>query len=231
MRWLIGHVCWVSTCWWWTKRRRDPMIGSCRRGPTGAIGTRSSFAAYDPRVDFEDSPELAEFRTEVRSFLDEHAELRRGDDRDWSRNGAATDPEVAEEYRRRCHEWQLTLFRNGWAGLTWPRGVRRSWAERRANQIVFNQELANYDASSGFIAASPGPRGSDPDATRLPSSRSDTWSRCCPVRRSGASCSVSPAPAPTWPRSPPGRFATATNGWSTVRRSGPRAPSTPTSGS
>ena len=104
-------------------------------------------------MDFEDSPELAEFRAEVRAFLDGHAELRRGDDRDWSRNSAATDPGLAEDFRLRCHEWQLTLFRNGWAGLTWPEhfGGRGLTA---AHQIVFNQELARYDVTSGFLAAS-----------------------------------------------------------------------------
>jgi len=103
-------------------------------------------------VDFEDSPELAEFRAEVRGFLDAHAELRRGDERDWSRNGAATDPEVAEDYRRRCHEWQRLLFESGWAGLTWPTkfGGRGLSA---AHQIVWGQELAKYDTTAGFITA------------------------------------------------------------------------------
>lgn len=103
-------------------------------------------------MDFEDSPELAAFRTEVRAFLDANAELRRGDDRDWSRNGAAVDPDVAADYRRRCVEWQRTLFEHGWAGLTWPvafggRGLSA------AHQIVFNQELARYDVTSGFLTA------------------------------------------------------------------------------
>jgi alkylation response protein AidB-like acyl-CoA dehydrogenase len=103
-------------------------------------------------VDFEDSVELAAFRKEVRAFLDEHAELRRGDERDWSRNGAATDPEVAADYRERCRRWQRLLHDSGWAGLTWPtqfggRGLTP------AHQIVFNQELARYDATSGFLAA------------------------------------------------------------------------------
>jgi alkylation response protein AidB-like acyl-CoA dehydrogenase len=103
-------------------------------------------------VDFEDSPELAEFRAEVRGFLDAHAELRRGDERDWSRNGAATDPEVAADYRRRCHEWQRLLFDSGWAGLTWPTkfGGRGLSA---AHQIVWGQELAKYDTTAGFITA------------------------------------------------------------------------------
>lgn len=108
--------------------------------------------AYDPQVDFDDSPELAVFRAEVREFLDSHAELRHGDDRDWSRNGASTDPEVADDYRRRCVEWQRKLSDNGWAGLTWPAafGGRGLTA---AHQIVFNQELAKYDATSGFLTA------------------------------------------------------------------------------
>lgn len=103
-------------------------------------------------MDFEDSPELAAFREEVRSFLDRHAEPKRGDERDWSRNGAATDPDVSADFRRRCREWQALLFRQRWAGLTWPErfGGRGLSA---AHQIVFNQELARYDATSGFIAA------------------------------------------------------------------------------
>ena len=47
--------------------------------------------------------------------------------------------------------------------------------------------------------------------------------RCGPARRSGASCSASRAPAPTWPGSPPAPSATATTGWSTGRRCGPPA--------
>ena len=107
---------------------------------------------YAAAVDFEDTEELASFRAEVRAFLDEHAELRRGDDRDWSRHGAATDPAVAAEYRERCRQWQKLLYDSGWAGLTWPKrfGGRGLTA---AHQVVFNQELARYDATSGFIGA------------------------------------------------------------------------------
>ena len=103
-------------------------------------------------MDFEDTPELATFRAEVVAFLDEHAGPKHGDDRDWSRNGAATDPVVAEDYRRRCREWQQLLTDHGWAGLTWPerfggRGLSP------AHQMVFNQELGRYDATAGFITA------------------------------------------------------------------------------
>ncbi len=103
-------------------------------------------------MDFEDSPELAAFRKEVRTFLEGNAEPRRGDDRDWSRNVSSADPEVAEDFRRRCHEWQATLFDNGWAGLTWPESFGGRGLSA-AHQIVFNQELANFDATAGFITA------------------------------------------------------------------------------
>jgi acyl-CoA dehydrogenase len=103
-------------------------------------------------VDFEDSPELAAFRAEVRAFLEDHAELRRGDERDWSRNGAATDPELAADYRARCHAWQRLLYESGWAGLAWPTAFGGRGLSA-AHQIVFNQELARFDATSGFLAA------------------------------------------------------------------------------
>jgi alkylation response protein AidB-like acyl-CoA dehydrogenase len=108
--------------------------------------------AYAAAVNFEDSPDLAAFRTEVRAFLDAHAEPRRGDDRDWSRNGAATDPAVAEDFRERCRAWQRLLSDSGWAGLTWPQAFGGRGLSA-AHQIVFNQELARYDATSGFITA------------------------------------------------------------------------------
>ena len=103
-------------------------------------------------MDFDDTPELAEFRAEVRDFLDAHATQRHGDDRDWSRNGASTDESVATDYRRRCREWQQLLHREGWAGITWPAAFGGRGGTP-AQQMVFNQELSRYDATSGFISA------------------------------------------------------------------------------
>ena len=103
-------------------------------------------------MDFDDTPELAEFRAEVRNFLDAHATERHGDDRDWSRNGASTDESVAADYRRRCREWQQLLHREGWAGITWPVAFGGRGGSP-AQQMVFNQELSRYDATSGFITA------------------------------------------------------------------------------
>ena len=103
-------------------------------------------------MNFEDSPDEAAFRSEVRAFLSEHAAPKAGDASDWSRNGATTDPDLAEDYRRRCHAWQATLYDNGWAGITWPAAFGGRGGTP-AQQVIFNQELAAYDATSGFITA------------------------------------------------------------------------------
>lgn len=103
-------------------------------------------------MNFDDTPDEAAFRAEVRAFLAAHAEPKTGDERDWSRNGASVDPVVAEDFRQRCRAWQRTLFDNGWAGIAWPKafGGRGGTASQ---QIIFNQELAKFDATSGFLTA------------------------------------------------------------------------------
>ncbi len=103
-------------------------------------------------MNFDDTPDEAAFRAEVRAFLQQHATPRANDDSDWSRNGAATDPDVAEDYRLRCQEWQRTLYDNGWAGIAWPQAFGGRGGTS-AQQIIFNQELAKVDATSGFLAA------------------------------------------------------------------------------
>ena len=103
-------------------------------------------------MNFEDSPDEAAFRAEVRAFLGLHARPKSGSDSDWSRNGASVDADVAEEFRQRCREWQRTLFDNGWAGITWPRAFGGRGGTP-AHQIIFNQELGAFDATSGFLVA------------------------------------------------------------------------------
>jgi alkylation response protein AidB-like acyl-CoA dehydrogenase len=95
-------------------------------------------------MDFDDSPADAEFRSEVRAWLDAHAEPRKGPN-DWSRS-----PD-SPEYAERCKAWQRTLYDGGWAALTWPvayggRGLS-SW-----QQTIFNQEAAAFDVSAGVFA-------------------------------------------------------------------------------
>lgn len=96
----------------------------------------------------------AAFLEEARAFLDAHATHRTGET-DWS-NGPRAHTEVAQrEFFDRCRAWQRTLFDHGFAGITWPpeHGGRGGTAWQ---SILFEQEQARYDATSGFIAATIG---------------------------------------------------------------------------
>jgi alkylation response protein AidB-like acyl-CoA dehydrogenase len=103
-------------------------------------------------MDFEDTPDEAAFRAEVRAFLEAHAVPKTGTDADWSRGGMSTDPEDTAVYLGRCRSWQRTLHDNGWAGITWPKefGGRGGTA---GESIIFNQEASLFDVTTGFIGA------------------------------------------------------------------------------
>jgi acyl-CoA dehydrogenase len=103
-------------------------------------------------VDFEDTPEEAAFRAEVRAFLEAHATLKTGTDADWSRGAMAEAPEAVAAYEKHCHEWQATLYDNGWAGVAWPKAFGGRGATP-AQAVIFNQEMALFDVSVGFIGA------------------------------------------------------------------------------
>jgi alkylation response protein AidB-like acyl-CoA dehydrogenase len=103
-------------------------------------------------VDFDDTPAEAAFRAEVRAFLQANARLKTGTDADWSRGNMADDPEQAAEYLRRCRAWQRTLFEHGWAGITWPKAYGGRGGTP-AEAVIFAQEVAAYDVTTGFIGA------------------------------------------------------------------------------
>lgn len=97
-----------------------------------------------------DTPEQAEFRAEVRAFLEANAQPRRVAS-PWAvtmhRN---QDAQRAAFERGRA--WQRTLFDHGFAGLTYPvelggRGGT-AWHER-----IYAEEAAHFDVSSGFVSA------------------------------------------------------------------------------
>jgi alkylation response protein AidB-like acyl-CoA dehydrogenase len=93
---------------------------------------------------FDDSPEDAAFRAEVRAWLADHAEPLRGSGT-WSRN--VEHPDFVEN----CRKWQATLADGGWGAITWPveyggRGGS-GW-----QQTIFNQEAARFDVSAGAFA-------------------------------------------------------------------------------
>jgi alkylation response protein AidB-like acyl-CoA dehydrogenase len=99
----------------------------------------------------QDSPEEAAFRAEARAWLDANARRRSGAG-DWSRGPRDHGPEAEAAFFERCRAWQRTLFDGGWAGITWPTryGGRGGTA---AQGLIFAEELAAFDATSGFLAS------------------------------------------------------------------------------
>jgi alkylation response protein AidB-like acyl-CoA dehydrogenase len=92
-------------------------------------------------VDFKDSAKEAEFRTEVRAWLDRHAAAKMEANQPLSPfQGLDDRPDVISEAKA----WQRKFAEAGWAAITWPpeyggRGTGPLEA------IVFGEELARYD--------------------------------------------------------------------------------------
>ncbi len=81
-------------------------------------------------MDLNDTPEQAEFRAQVRAWLEEH--------RDEAPELAGRDDEASVAAHR---AWQRTLAEAGYAGMTWPKelgGQGRGPLE----QVILNQEIA-----------------------------------------------------------------------------------------
>ena len=71
-------------------------------------------------MDFEDSPEEAAFRAEVRSWLDANAKPRSRNARDLIRG----DGERRGPTRwRQAKAWQKNKAEAGYARITWPKGM------------------------------------------------------------------------------------------------------------
>jgi alkylation response protein AidB-like acyl-CoA dehydrogenase len=90
-------------------------------------------------MDFNDTPQEAEFRAAARAFLNKHMKpLKPGEARDML--GERDDPDTIKN----AQAWQATKKDNGWACLTWP----KEYGGRDATPIqsvIWNQEEAKYD--------------------------------------------------------------------------------------
>jgi alkylation response protein AidB-like acyl-CoA dehydrogenase len=96
-------------------------------------------------MDFDDTPQEAGFRAEVRKFLDANAERRK--------------PGTAEGYRtsqsapgalQRAKAWQAKKYAAGFAGITWP----KEWSGRGGTpieQVIYQQEESSYAVPRGFF--------------------------------------------------------------------------------
>jgi acyl-CoA dehydrogenase len=88
-------------------------------------------------MDFNDSPQQAAFRTQVRAWLTAHAKLARAADR------AALETLPDTEALARARAWQATKAAAGYAAITWPveyGGLGGTPIER----VIYEQEETHY---------------------------------------------------------------------------------------
>ncbi len=96
-------------------------------------------------MDFEDTPEEAQFRAGVRAFLDGNAKRRTP--------GAGMVYRAGNEhpeFRERAKAWQAKKADAGYAGITWP----KEWGGQGGTaiqQVIFDQEEAKYDVPRGLF--------------------------------------------------------------------------------
>ena len=104
-------------------------------------------------MDFEDTPEQAEFRQKAIEFLEEFAPQVGGQDD--SSSMYISDPAEEKAYVQRCRDWQRIKYENGWAGLTWP----KEFGGQEITGImegIFKEEEAKRISASGIFAVSIG---------------------------------------------------------------------------
>jgi alkylation response protein AidB-like acyl-CoA dehydrogenase len=99
-------------------------------------------------MDFNDTPEEAAFRAEVRRFLDANAR-RKGATETTHRGRYIPDANMAESLAR-AKAWQAQKADAGFAAITWP----KQWGGRGGSpieQVIYNQEEANYAVPRGVF--------------------------------------------------------------------------------
>jgi alkylation response protein AidB-like acyl-CoA dehydrogenase len=95
-------------------------------------------------MDFDDTPEEAAFRAEVRAFLAAHATPKAG-----ARPTSRAEP-VDAAFIARAKHWQARKAAAGLAAITWP----KAWGGREMGpmfQVIYNQEEEAYATPRGVF--------------------------------------------------------------------------------
>jgi acyl-CoA dehydrogenase len=105
-------------------------------------------------MNFDDTPEEAEFRAKANAFLSEHLEKLNPDDVAPNMLGEREDKGAIEWAK----QWQATKFDDGWAVLTWPKEYGGQGLGRMEN-VIFNQEEAKFKTPPGIYGIGHGMLG------------------------------------------------------------------------
>jgi alkylation response protein AidB-like acyl-CoA dehydrogenase len=93
-------------------------------------------------MDFNDTPQEAEFRAKVKAWLQEAAaEYLSPPEKPWG----------LEEFVTRSKAWQLKKFEAGYVGITWPKAIGGQGLTPM-NQIIFNQEEGRTFVPNGLYS-------------------------------------------------------------------------------
>lgn len=90
-------------------------------------------------MNFEDTPEEAEFRARCRAWLEENAQPRNPNSANNPLGERETDEVIAA-----AKAWQAKKFDEGWAVLTWPKEFGGQ-GMGRMQSIIWSQEEAKFD--------------------------------------------------------------------------------------
>ncbi len=90
-------------------------------------------------MDFDDTPQEAEFRARCRAFLEQHLEPLDPDETSPNMLGEREDDAAIQ----RAKDWQATKFDNGWAVLTWPKEYGGQ-GMGRMEAVIWGQEEAKF---------------------------------------------------------------------------------------
>ncbi len=93
-------------------------------------------------MDFNDTPQEAAFRTQVRGWLEANiGEYRTVPEDSWGR----------EDFVAHSRIWQKRKYDAGYTGITWPKSMGGQ-GQGPMNQIIFNQEEGRFHAPTGLFS-------------------------------------------------------------------------------
>ncbi len=96
-------------------------------------------------MDFKDSPEQAEFRQQVQTWLKANAKPKTGDSVRGSQEGRYEQAKV----------WYKKVFDAGYACITWPKEYGGAGLSQ-IHKVIWSQEVAKYDEPDGYFVIGQG---------------------------------------------------------------------------